>query len=310
MGVEQNQMREARAVVGAFVKKQRLPEAFARGFFDWYAGTVAHLANKARASNHAILVGVSGCQGSGKSTLARVMAEVAESAYGIPSMAMSLDDFYLSKAERRDLSERVHPLFATRGVPGTHDLPLLRDTLHQLATGRDRVSVPVFDKARDDRTSMVHWRQISAPMRLIFLEGWCVGLPPQAESELTKPVNDMEAQKDDEQIWRREVNRQLAEDYQQLFGEIDALLFLKAPSFSAVFDWRWEQEQRLSQGHGAARVSPAEVTMSREEVASFVLHYQRLTEHALETLAHRSDLVWELDADRSVRRMQMMAVAA
>lgn len=310
MWLEQDQMSRARAVVGAFVKEHRLPSGFARGFFDWYAGSVAHLANQARVSNRAILVGVSGCQGSGKSTLTRVMSEVAESAYGIPSVAMSLDDFYLSKAERRDLSERVHPLFATRGVPGTHDLPLLRDTLHQLATGRDRVLVPVFDKARDDRTSMVHWRQIGAPMRLIFLEGWCVGLPPQAEGELTEPANDMEAQKDNEQIWRREVNRQLAEDYQQLFGEIDALLFLKAPSFSAVFDWRWEQEQRLSQGHGAARTPPVEVTMSREEVAAFILHYQRLTEHGLATLAHRSDLVWELDADRSVRRMQMMAVAA
>ena len=43
--------------------------------------------------------------------------------------------------------------------------------------------------------------------------------------------------------------------------------------------------------------------MNRSEVADFVLHYQRLTEHALKTLPDLADFVWELATDRSVKRM-------
>ena len=37
---------------------------------------------------------------------------------------LSLDDLYLPKAERLRLARDVHPLLATRGVPGTHDVAL------------------------------------------------------------------------------------------------------------------------------------------------------------------------------------------
>ncbi|MDG2461787.1 MAG: phosphoribulokinase [Luminiphilus sp.] len=307
---DQRHTSHARSAVVAFAREQRLPESFEVGFFDWYAGAVAHFAKRVEASNGALLVGVSGCQGSGKSTLAKAMAEVATSAYGVPAIALSLDDFYLTRAARRILAERVHPLFGTRGVPGTHDLELLAETLGQLAECHDGVALPAFDKARDDRTGMVHWRQVGAPVRLIFLEGWCVGIPPQAEAELDQPVNEIEAEWDPDQVWRREVNRQLAGGYSALFETLDALLFLRAPSFNAVFEWRWEQERKLSDALRAARRDAVDTTMSREQVADFVLHYQRLTEHALSTLAKRSDVVWALQRDRSVRQMQMMAVAA
>ncbi len=49
--------------------------------------------------------------------------------------------------------------------------------------------------------------------------------------------------------------------------------------------------------------------MSREEVAAFVLHYQRLTEHALATLPQRANATWELAHDRTVVRMDLMAVS-
>ena len=62
------------------------------------------------------------------------------------------------------MADTVHPLFATRGVPGTHDLTLLHDTINALRGSQGEVAVPGFDKAADDRTEMVHWRQESAPV--------------------------------------------------------------------------------------------------------------------------------------------------
>jgi hypothetical protein len=50
-------------------------------------------------------------------------------------------------------------------------------------------------------------------------------------------------------------------------------------------------------------------SMTRDEVGAFILHYQRLTEHALDTLPQRADATWELARDRCVRRMQLTAVS-
>ena len=85
---------------------------------------------------------------------------------------------------------------------------------------------------------------------------------------------------------------------------------LQAPSFDAVFDWRWQQEQRLSQQFQQDHPDKPAPTMTRSEVADFILHYQRLTEHGLKTLPDRADFVWELATDRSVERMWLTEVAA
>jgi D-glycerate 3-kinase len=172
------------------------------------------------------------------------------------------------------------------------------------------VPLPAFDKALDDRTELVRWRQVSAPVQLIFLEGWCVGLSSQSESELEVPINPMEAEQDSSLVWRREVNRQLANGYGDVFDQLDALLLLQAPSFDAVFEWRWQQEQRLSEQFQKDHPAKPDPTMSRSEVTDFVLHYQRLTEHALKTLPDQADFVWELATDRSVERMWLTEVAA
>src|SRR5690606_12755718 len=99
------------------------------------------------------VLGIHGDQGSGKSTLAALIAWYFQHQPGFNVVQLSLDDFYLSKAHRRDMSEKVHPLFATRGVPGTHDCALALATIRQLrhlATA-EVCRLPRFDKAVDDR---------------------------------------------------------------------------------------------------------------------------------------------------------------
>ncbi len=312
MDDEQNTRAALQAVLARFLQEASLPDSVAFNFMRWYAGVTQSLAQRAKTGETPPLVGFSGCQGSGKSTLVALMAKVMREVHGVSTVVLSLDDFYLTKAARSALAESIHPLFATRGVPGTHDLALLNETIAALRQPRAEgaVPVPAFDKALDDRTEMVHWRQVSAPVQLIFLEGWCVGLSPQQESELEAPINPMEAEQDPSLVWRREVNQQLATEYADLFGRLGALLLLQAPSFDAIFEWRWQQEQRLSQQFQQVHPDKPDPTMTRSEVADFILHYQRLTEHGLKTLPDRADFVWELATDRSVERMWLSEVAA
>jgi D-glycerate 3-kinase len=310
MDDEQNTCAALQAVLARTLREASLPDSVALNFMRWHAGVTRSLAQRAKTAETPLLVGFSGCQGSGKSTLVAFMAEVMREVHGVSTVVLSLDDFYLTKAARASLAESIHPLFATRGVPGTHDLVLLNETITALRQPGGAVPLPAFDKARDDRTEMVHWRQVSAPIQLILLEGWCIGLSPQKESELEAPVNQVEVEQDPSLIWRREANRQLANEYADLFGELEALLLLQAPSFDAVFEWRWQQEQRLSEQFQKDHPDKPDPTMSRSEVTDFVLHYQRLTEHALKTLPDQADFVWELATDRSVERMWLTEVAA
>ena len=96
-----------------------------------------------------ILAGLSGAQGSGKSTLAaRLPSLLADR--GLRTAVLALDDFYLTRAARQALARSVHPLFATRGVPGTHDIALLDHTITAMLQGQP-ATVPRFEKATDDR---------------------------------------------------------------------------------------------------------------------------------------------------------------
>ena len=92
-------------------------------------------------------VGIGGGQGAGKSTLGRLLMQAGELS-GLNTCVLSIDDFYLPRADRLDLARHVHPLLATRGPPGTHDIALCRSVLDALPHSRE-VAVPVFDKGRD-----------------------------------------------------------------------------------------------------------------------------------------------------------------
>jgi D-glycerate 3-kinase len=295
-----------RELVKAFQGAGGLPLAFGESYMQWYAGVVQHLASWTRTCAAPSIIGLNGCQGSGKSTLATLMAQTMCQLHGVAAIVLSLDDFYLTKDERRQLAVDIHPLLMTRGVPGTHDVPLLLNTIEQLRAG-DRVSLPVFDKASDDRAAIQHWRTSDPGTELIILEGWCVGLSPQPTAQLGPSVNDLEREQDADLVWRQTINQQLSGPYATLLAELDALLFLQAPHFDAVLEWRWEQEQQLSARYQLAHPADQDPTMSRDDMVTFISHYQRLTEHALATLPQQADYVWALAEDRSVSNLRIQA---
>lgn len=247
----------------------------------------------------ASLVGLSGLQGSGKSTLARQIAAAGRTR-GIRIEILALDDFYFGRRARAALARAVHPLLATRGVPGTHDLALLEATLRELrdATPRKPAHIPRFDKGRDTRLAPSRWTRITRAPQLILLEGWCVGVPPQRARELARPTNALEHREDARGAWRKYVNEQLAGDYARLWRQQEALVVLAAPNFSIVERWRDEAERALRR-RGAPRA------MSKATLQRFLMHYERLSRHALRTLPAMADIVVVLDKARSVRRIRV-----
>ena len=243
------------------------------------------------------LIGLSGLQGSGKSTLAAQVVELA-ARRGIAALALSIDDFYFGRAARLRLARDVHPLLATRGVPGTHDVDLLHGTLDALrkATARRPARVPRFDKGLDTRIAPSRWRPVARMPDLVILEGWCIGVPPQDAAALAAPVNRLERDEDRDASWRNWVNAQLTRHYAPLWQRLDRLIMLQAPAYSVVARWRDEQERALRRRH-------APRALSTEALRRFLMHYERLSRQALKALPSRADLRIVLDEDRRVRRL-------
>ena len=239
-----------------------------------------------------LVVGICGAQGSGKSTLVAALAErLAEE--GIAAATLSLDDLYLTRAERLRLASEVHPLFATRGVPGSHDIALGLSVLDALARG-EAAQLPRFDKALDDRVRQRDWPSAPADTQVVLLEGWCLGARAQPAKALAAPVNALEQNEDTHANWRCHTNAALSGPYRQLFDRINQLILLAAPSWEIVAKWREQQEAELrAQTSGAGVMTPA-------EVQRFIQHYERLTRWILAEMPKRADLVVRLGEQREV----------
>lgn len=244
-----------------------------------------------------LLVGLSGLQGSGKSTFARQLADAAQRC-GVSTQVLALDHFYLGRRERQRLARDVHLLLATRGVPGTHDLDLLQRTLDALAVANpdNPARIPHFDKGRDTRVPPSRWRAVDSKPQIILLEGWCVGVPAQDAQAIALPLNALEREDDNDGLWRNWVNAQLADRYTLLWRRLDWLVVLEAPEFAVVTRWRDQQEHPL-------RLNSAPHAMGRAALRRFLMHYERLSRHALRELPELAGLRIALRNDRSVRRM-------
>ena len=282
--------------LATFLDEHRLPETYAATALEYFL-PLADWLYRRRGDKHCLLLGINGAQGTGKSTLADFLALAGKELYDWNVVAVSLDDFYLTRAERRVLAAQRHPLFLTRGVPGTHDTQLLKTSLlalQDLGEGAT-YTLPRFDKSVDDRAGPP-WPVVTGPVDMIVFEGWCVGTPPQATAELTRPVNALERERDPDGGWRGAVNAHLESDYAEIFGLLDALVFLRAPSFDAIFEWRLEQERKTADKPGAGGAG----LMNADQLRRFIDFFERLTRHNLQVLDDRADVVISLDSEHAV----------
>ncbi len=294
--------REAPVDLPALACHLSLPEAITEHLARVYGPLTERLARRLPTLEQPMVLGINGAQGTGKSTAAEVLAHMLE-LRGFSVCRLSIDDLYLTRAERAELAEAVHPLLATRGVPGTHDVKLGLQLLSDLAEAgpATHLSIPRFDKARDDRRPASEWEPWQGRPHLVVFEGWCVGARPQPEEALTEPMNELERTEDTDGRWRRYVNEQL-KGYEALFSQLDHLLMLKAPSFEQVYQWRSEQEESLARKM-AAKGEDTSGLMSSTQLRRFIGHYERLTRWILTEMPERADLVLSLNPEHRVERI-------
>ena len=242
---------------------------------------------------HVPLLLLSGPQGSGKSTA----LAAAIGAMPLPVAGTSIDDFYLTHAERMELARRISPLFMTRGPPGTHDLVLLQKTVSALRAAGDgsETPLPVFDKLKDNRAPVSDWRSFTGRPAAIVIEGWLMGALPDAGAARDAPLNPVEAE-DRTGDWRRHQESALAGPYANLWDVADSFCHILPPDFDCVHGWRLQQEAGL----WAARGEPMP-DERRDWVRRFIQHYERLTRRMLAG-RRRPGAEIHIDEDRTVIR--------
>ena len=244
------------------------------------------------------IIGLSGGQGAGKSTITGILKLILKKKYDLNLCVFSIDDFYKTKNDRLIMSKKKHPLFITRGVPGTHDITLLNKTIRKLKQKKFRtVLIPKFDKSKDDRLSKNKWQKIKIKPDIIIFEGWCVGTTHQNNIELKKPLNLIEKKYDKNLKWRKIVNNLIKKRYKILFNKIDKLVYLKVPHFNYIVKWRWRQEQKMK------LTTKSKKTMSKTQIKEFIMFYERLTKHMMKNYSKISDLTIFLDKNHRSKKM-------
>ena len=263
---------------------------------SYAAGFVAGVLDDALAHN-ARVYAISGVQGTGKSTLAAQMAMQARQR-DLRVVVLSIDDFYLDQRVRQQLGREVHPLLATRGPPGTHDVTLACEVIDRLLDGQP-TRLPLFDKIADRRLPPSRWPVVhgvnpgSSPgQTLVVFEGWFLKVPAQPAAALRNPINALEHDHDHDGHWRTYCNDALGREYPALWSRLDRLLFLQPPGFEVVPGWRWQQEQALQ------AANPRRQAMTRPQVERFVQLFERVSRHALRTLPAIAERTVAIDARR------------
>ncbi len=294
-----------------FIAENRLPPSFIDTATIYYMPLVEQISVLAEAKKP-IFIGINGCQGSGKSTFVDFVEMVLTSQKGLNVVSMSLDDFYYASDKRRDIAKQIHPLFLTRGVPGTHDVEQLTSIIKQVKFAELPISIPRFNKATDEPKPTEQWPLLNTIPDVVLIEGWCWGVPAQNEQQLDIPVNALESEKDNSTVWRSHVNALIKEHYEGLYAQMDYWICLKAPSFDCVYQWRLEQENKLrdkvaqgvSKGTNSVDISGV---MNEQQVRAFIEYFRRLTEHSFNTIAKTADAVLELDAQRQIKQVHYHA---
>lgn len=294
------------SITERLIKQEALPDSYTGTVRNVILPLAQHIQSLYQDRRRPILVGINGAQGTGKSTLTLFLEALLSELYKVPTASFSIDDLYLTRAERERLAREQHPLFVTRGVPGTHDLQLGQRLIDQLmaADTSARTPIPAFDKSRDDRAPVSAWPVFQGRAAVVLMEGWCVGAQPENSDTLAVPINRLEESEDTDGAWRGYVNKCLKTEYARFFNQIDCLIMLKAPSMDCVLEWRTLQEHKLKakidgapgEGFtdGAAGTTPSRL-MSDDHIVRFIMHYERITRTCLAEMPARADVLIRVD---------------
>ena len=236
---------------------------------------------------------VAGSQGSGKSSLSKLIKLYLEKFYYKSVVIISMDDFYLSKKQRTQLSKNIHPLFLTRGAPGTHDLELLNKKILQIFDKKFPVYLPIFDKVTDTRKRT--YRKVLKGDVIIF-EGWCAGAQPVNQSYLQKNFNNLEKYKDKNFIWRNSYNKYLNE-YQKIFSQFNYFIYFQFNQWSHVLDWKYKQELEL-------RDKKKDLAL-KKYLKEFIQYYEKVSKWMHLKIPKYCNILIKLNAHQKIKSIKL-----
>jgi len=255
--------------------------------------------NKYKKKGKTLFLGFSGAQGSGKTTVTGIFKIILKKFFKRKIYVCSIDDFYKTLKDRNKMSYTIHPLFKTRGVPGTHDINLIKKFFSFVKKKNfKKFKLPKFDKSIDDRAKKKYWPSIKERPEIVILEGWCVGAKPQSGSLIKKPINILEKYEDKDLIWRGYVNKKLKNEYRKLFAMIDHFIFMKIPSFKMVFKWRLLQEKKLKK-----KFYLNKKIMSYNKIKRFIMFYQRITLQMMKDLSKSASVIMLFKKNHDIKKV-------
>ena len=255
--------------------------------------------NKYKKKGKTLFLGFSGGQGSGKTTVAKILKIILKKFFKREIYVSSIDDFYKTLKDRNEMSHTIHPLFKIRGVPGTHDISLVKKFFDFIKKKNfKKFKLPKFDKSMDERLKKKYWSNIKKRPEIVILEGWCVGAKPQSNSIINKSINVLEKYEDKHLIWRKYANEKLKKEYKKLFAMIDHFIFMKIPNFNVVYEWRLLQESKLrKKSHSSKKI------MSYNEIKRFIMFYERITLQMIKDLSKSASVVIFLKTNHKIKKI-------
>ena len=255
--------------------------------------------NKYKKKKKTLFLGFSGGQGSGKTTVTKILKIILKKFFKRKIHISSIDDFYKTLEDRNKMSHEIHPLFKTRGVPGTHDINLLKSFFNIIKKKNFKeIKLPKFEKAEDNRLKKKYWFNIKKKPEIVILEGWCVGAKPQSNSLIKRPINILEKYEDKDLKWRKYVNEKLKKEYKKLFAMVDHFIFMKIPNFNVVLKWRLLQENKLKKkSHLKKEI------MSYNEIKRFIMFYQRITLQMITDLSKSASVFMLLKKNHEIKKV-------
>ncbi|NBO28805.1 MAG: hypothetical protein EB070_08150 [Synechococcaceae bacterium WBA_2_066] len=166
------------------------------------------------------ILGLCAPPGSGKSWLASQLQT------RLSLVTISLDDFYWPQPQLQQYQ---------RGLPGSHDLPLLKQVLADFRQ-YGKAMAPCFVKELAAGAGDRQGQRLLVG-DLLLLEGWCVG---------ARGVPTLQP-------------------YQPIWLQLDGLLLLRPPSYGRVMRWRLQAEAKQRRHGGGA--------LTAKQVAAMVLAF-------------------------------------
>lgn len=251
-----------------------------------------------------LIIYVSGPQGSGKTYTSKKLYEHLVRKYGdSKSIAyVSLDDLYLTHEDQLKVNEQYkgNKLLQGRGLPGTHDMPLLNKVLQNILQGTgekedsEYLHIPRYDKSKfngeGDRSELV--MKCKAPVDICMIEGWFLGFTPLLSTEDEEPLlaGDMV-----------DINAKLFiySDLMWNNPEINSLgIVFATDHISNVYEWRKEQEHESININGTGMTDEQVVQFVDRYMPCYKLYYDKFV-HS-ERLGSIATLTMGIDIDHNL----------